>query len=111
MNERVIDPHEAVDYLLRNAKKFSQAKAERIYLEEFRKSKIALLMKQSMEKTLAGQERDALAHPEYQELLQGIREAVVIEEELRWHMVSAQARIDIYRSQEATARMEMKATV
>jgi len=111
MTERVIDPHEAVDFLLRNARKFSKAKAERVYLEEFRKSKVALLMKQSHEKTLAGQERDALAHPEYAELLEGIKESVKIEEELRWHMVAAQARIDIYRSQEATARMEMKATV
>jgi len=68
-------------------------------------------MKQSMEKTIIAQERDAYAHLEYQELLKGIREAVTIEEELRWHMVAAQARIDIYRSQEATARMEMKATV
>jgi len=108
--EREIDPHEAVDYLLRNAKKFSQAKAERIYLEEFRKSKVALLMKQSMEKTLAGQERDALAHMEYQELLQGIKQAVAIEEELRWHMVAAQARVEIWRSQEATARNEIRIT-
>jgi hypothetical protein len=108
--DRAIDPHEAVDYLLRNAKKFSEAKAQRIYLEEFRKSKLALLMKQSMEKTLAGQERDALAHVEYQELLQGIKQAVEIEEELRWHMVAAQARVEIWRSQEATARNEIRIT-
>lgn len=109
--EREIDPHDVVDYLIKNAKRFAQARADRIYLEEFRKSKKALLMKKSMETAINAQERDAYAHPEYCQLLDGIREAVAIEEELRWHMIAAQARIDIYRSQEATARMEMKATV
>lgn len=38
------DPHKAVDYIIKNAGKFAQAKANRVYLEEFRKSKKALLM-------------------------------------------------------------------
>ena len=32
------NPHDAVDYILLNGKKFAQAKAERVYLEEYRKS-------------------------------------------------------------------------
>ena len=44
MNE--IDPQKAVDYLRDNADKFAKAKAERVYLEEFRKSKKSLLMLQ-----------------------------------------------------------------
>lgn len=111
MTERAIDPNEAVDYLLRNAKKFSNARAERIYLEEFRKSKKALLMKEAMLngfESAVAQEREAYAHPDYLELLKGIRDAVQIEEELRWHMVAAQARVEIWRSQEATARNESK---
>ena len=33
------DPHAAVDYILKHAEKFADARAQRVYLEEFRKSK------------------------------------------------------------------------
>ena len=100
-----IDPNQAVDYVLKNAKKFAKAKAERVYLEEFRKSKKALLMQASIESTSAAQERDAYAHAEYRELLEGLKQAVEIEEQLRWTLIAAQARIEIWRSQEASNRL------
>lgn len=99
-----IDPNDAVNYILKNAPKYAKARAERIYLEEFRKSKKAILFRESPEKTVAEREHWAYAHPEYQSLLKGIREAVEIEEKLRWDMIAAQARIEIWRSQEATNR-------
>ena len=107
---REIDPHEAVEYLIKNAPRFAQAKADRVFIEEFRKSKKALLMRQSGESAIGAQERDAYAHPEYVELLKGLQAAVQVEEELRWMMIAAQARIDVYRTQSATARMQDKAT-
>jgi len=106
MKER--DPHDAVDYIIKNAKEFAQAKANRIYLEEYRKSLKAILMKRSGESAIGAQERDAYAHPEYVELLSGLREAVEIEEKLRWDLIAAQARVEVWRSQEATNRMESK---
>jgi len=36
--------HKAIDFILTNASKFAQAKATRVQLEEFRKSKKAMLM-------------------------------------------------------------------
>jgi hypothetical protein len=42
-------------------------------------------------------------------LLEGLRAAVETEEELRWALVAAQARIDVWRSQEASARQEVRA--
>ena len=105
-----IDPNQAVDYVLKNAKKFAKAKAERVYLEEFRKSKKALLMQASKESTSVAQERDAYAHPEYRQLLEGLKQAVEIEEQLRWTLIAAQARIEIWRSQEASNRMMDKAS-
>ncbi|NBT57944.1 hypothetical protein EBT16_04085 [bacterium] len=101
-----IDPHKAVDFILENAKDFAAAKAQRIYLEEFRKSKKALLMKESFEETVGAQEREAYAHVEYRELLKGLKEAIEIEEKLRWDLIAAQARIDVWRSQEASNRSE-----
>ena len=40
------NPNKVVEFLLKNAGKYAQAKAERIYLDEFKKSKKALLMQQ-----------------------------------------------------------------
>lgn len=105
------DPHDAVDYIIKHARQFADAKAQRVYLEEFRKSKKALLMKQSIESALGAQERDAYAHAEYVELLKGLKEAVAIEEKLRWDLIAAQARVDIWRTEQANLRNEGKATI
>ena len=105
------DPHDAVDYIIKHARQFADAKAQRVYLEEFRKSKKALLMKQSLEPALGAQERDAYAHAEYVELLKGLRDAVAIEEKLRWDLIAAQARVDIWRTEQANLRLEGKATI
>ena len=105
-----IDPHQAVDFILKNAKHYAKARGQRIYLEEFRKSKKALLMQSSKEETIGGQERDAYAHPEYETLLRGLREAVEIEETLKWQLVAAQARVEIWRSTEASNRVQDRAT-
>lgn len=104
-----INPNQAVDFILKNAKLFAKAKSERIYLEEFRKSKKALLMKDSCETTSAAQERDAYAHDEYIGLLQGLKQAVEVEEQLRWTLIAAQARVEIWRSQEASNRLQDRA--
>jgi len=105
------DPHDAVDYIIKHSRQFADAKAQRVFLEEFRKSKKALLMKQSIEQTLGAQERDAYAHSEYVELLNGLRDAVAIEEKLRWDLIAAQARVDVWRTEQANLRLEGKATI
>lgn len=105
-----IDPHEAVDYIIAHAPKLAEAKAERTYLEEFRKSKKALLMQKHNEKPIGAQEREAYADPEYVELLAGLKAAVEREEMLKWMMTAAQARIDVWRSMESTARAQDRAT-
>jgi len=105
------DPHKAVDYIISNAKKFAKAKAERVYLEEYRKSLKAILMKRSLESAIGAQERDAYAHPEMLELLKGLQAAVEIEEKLRWDLIGAQARVEIWRTEQANNRAEGRATI
>ena len=104
-------PHKAVDYILANASKFAKAKAERVYLEEYRKSLKALLMKRSLEETIGAQEREGYAHDEYKQLLQGLKAAVEVEEKLRWDLIAAQARVEIWRSEQANMRAEGKITL
>ena len=109
--DREIDPHKAVDFIRDNGKFYAKAKADRVYMEEYRKSLKAILMKRSMETAVNAQEREAYSHPEYVDLLNGLKEAVEQEERLRWEMVAAQARVEVYRSQEATKRVEYKVTL
>jgi hypothetical protein len=105
------DPNEAIEYIFRCGKAYAKAKAERTYIEEYRKSLKAILMKRSRETAVNAQERDAYSQDEYVALLEGLRAAVEAEEEIRWGLVAAQARIDVWRSQEASARQEVRATV
>jgi len=103
----------AVDYLYTHGKKYAEAKAHRVYLEEFRKSQKAMLMKKALAdgraKSAAVAEIEAYADSAYIEVLKGLEEATEAEETLRWGLVSAQARIDVWRSQEASNRTMDKA--
>ena len=99
-----IDPNKAVDFLLANAGKYARAKAERIHIEEYRKSKKALLMAECPEKAANAREQYAYSHPEYIALLDGLKAAVEVEEQLRWAQIAAQLRVEIWRSEQATNR-------
>jgi len=109
-----MEPDDAIEYIFKHGKKYAKAKAERIYLEEFRRSKRSILMQQAQvngHQTAAAQEREAYADPEYIALLEGLKAAVEAEEEIRWGLVAAEARIGVWRSREASSRQEVRATL
>jgi hypothetical protein len=110
MSDEIRDPNKAVDFIVANAGKFAAAKAKRVYLEEFRKSKKAILMAQSTAKTIGEREQYAYAHEDYLGLLGGLQAAVEIEELLKWQLEAARIRVDIWRSQEASNRTQDRAT-
>ena len=93
-----IDPNKAVDFLLANAGKYAAAKANRVHIEEYRKSKKALLMAACAEKAANAREQYAYSHPEYIALLDGLKSAVEVEETLRWQQIAAQLRVEIWRT-------------
>lgn len=99
-----IDPQGAVESLWNMAPKYAKAKAERVYLEEFRKSKKAILMAACKDLPLGAQEREAYANPEYIGLLAALQVAVEAEETLRWRLVACQTSVDVWRSQNASNR-------
>jgi hypothetical protein len=106
-------PYKAIEFILEQAPKFAQAKAQRMYLEEFRKTKKALLMKEALAKGIdsaVAQEREAYAHYEYQELLLGLQAAIEKEETLKWKLTAAQMKSDIWRSEQASERLGVKTT-
>ena len=88
----------AVNFLIIESKNFAKAKADRVYIENFLRSKKSLLMQESSSTVMAAQERDAYAHPEYIALLEGLRDATEIEESLKWKLIAAQARIEIWKA-------------
>jgi hypothetical protein len=106
-------PYKAIEFILEQAPKFAQAKAQRMYLEEFRKTKKALLMKEALARGIdsaVAQEREAYAHYEYQELLLGLQVAIEKEETLKWKLTAAQMKSDIWRSEQASERLGVKTT-
>jgi hypothetical protein len=104
------EPTKAIQYLIDTAPLYAKAKADRMYLEEFRKSRKAQLMSQAGTEVLGKQETYAYAHPDYIAILEGIRQAVQQEETYRWMMTAAQAKVSYWQTTQFNARMEAKAT-
>jgi hypothetical protein len=104
-----INPHKAIQYIIDTAPLYAQAKAQRVFLEEARKSVKAKLMNNSPETVLGKQESWAYSHPDYMEILEGLKVAVEEEVKLHWLLQAAQARIETYKVQQYTQRAEIKA--
>ena len=102
-------PEEAAQTIRDKAPAYGEAKAQRVYLEEFRKSKKALLMKDALKlgvEAANAQEREAYADPAYNQLLKGLALAIEQEETLKWELEAARLDIEIWRTREATNRMQ-----
>ena len=99
--------HLAINFILTNASKYAEAKATRVQLEEFRKSKKAMLAAEE-EGSLGAKEMYAYAHADYVALLFQIKEAIAMEEELRWKLEAAKLRVEVWKTEEYTKRVEMK---
>ena len=83
------EPTKAIQFLIDTAPMYAKAKADRMFLEEFRKSRKAQLASQAGTEVLGKQETFAYAHADYIEILEGIRQAVEKEERFRWLMAAA----------------------
>ena len=101
---RPIDPIKCLEFIQRNATKMAQAKANRVYIEESLRSVKATVMQQHSVLPVNGQEREAYASEPYKAALDGLKAAVEAEEQLRWMMVAAQAKVDVWRSLERSNR-------
>ena len=103
------DVDRAVSYLRDNADRAAQARAERIYMEEFRKVVKAEVMRETPSDSLGAQESRAYSDSRYTQHLKAMREAIQKDEYHRWMMVAAQAKIEAWRTQQANARAEGRA--
>ena len=97
--------------LRETAKKYAAAVATREHLDEFKKSKLAILMKKYERdgfSSAVAQEREARADDDYIKLLDGLKVAIEDSEALRWELKIAEIGAEVWRTQQASKRAERK---
>ena len=112
MNQKQIN--DAVDYIYTHGQKYAQAKAELTYMEEYRKTLKSKLMKEALAngcRSAATAEMEAYADVAYVKHLQALKQAVENAEGFRWGLISAQARVEVFRTIEASNRMMDRAAM
>ena len=57
---------------------------------------------------IAAQEREALCDPEYLALIDELKAAVMIEEQLKYQLEASRLSIDIWRTREASERLGIR---
>lgn len=102
------EAQKALDFIRFEAPNFARAKAERTYIEQYLRSKKSLLMADEGG-TLGAKEAYAYAHPDYIALLAGLREAVEVEETLKWKMESAKLYFEKWKIEQFNIRTEARA--
>ena len=105
-----ISPFKALDFIRDNAEELGRLKGQMVYMQEKRKTVKAMLMASCSEKTESAKETYAYSHPDYVRHLEELREAIAEFETLRVKVVAAEAKIEVWRSLEASGRMEMRST-
>lgn len=92
------------------AAEYASAAAERTYLEEYKKSHLAILMKRYEHEypAVAAQEREARADREYLTTLSGLKAATEKAERLGWELRIAMKGADLWQTQQANERVERR---
>ena len=91
---------------------YAEAKAHLVYIEEFKKSKLAMCMnvaERDGAKTVASQEKLARCDTDYLQVLDALKEATENEARYRFLLKKIEYEIEIWRSQQANNRLERKA--
>lgn len=94
------------------ADRYAPARAQREYLDEYRKSMLSMLMKDAERAgytSAVSQEREARASEQYLKMLDNLKEAVFQEEKIRYHLKAVELEIELYRTKSANQRAERRA--
>ena len=101
------DVERALHWLTENAGPAAKARAERLYVEDFRKVIKARLMAEHDNLSAVLQERHALADERYLQHLEAIRQAVEIDEKNRFLRSAAEAKIEAWRTMCSNERQKI----
>lgn len=102
-----IDPNKAIDYMTKNAPEYAQAKADRVFIENYLRTIKSRLMNQE-EGTLGNKEAYAYAHDDYVQQLNALKIATEKEEHLKYMLKAAEMRVEVWKTTEYTRRSEMR---
>ncbi len=105
-----IDPNKAVNTIYKTGQLYAHAKASRVYLEQYRKSKKAMLIQEAPKGTMLEKESYAYSHADYLEILSGLKEAVELEEKYKFEIKAAELRVETWRTMQANQRKELNAS-
>ena len=111
-NEETKQMEDALAFIRDKAKEKGIARGERAYLEEFRKSKKALLKIEARKNGIKSDceaEDYAYSHPDYIALLTAIEVAISKDEKLRLQILASELRIATWQTYRADERFERKA--
>lgn len=90
----------ALHFLVNSASEAGQNRANRIYLEEYRKSLKAQIMSQYQELPVNAQEREAYKNVEYIEHLDAMKSAIQEDEKMRFLIEAAKVKISVWQTME-----------
>jgi hypothetical protein len=97
------DIYDARDWLVTNARKCAEAKAERVYCEEYKKSLKAILFNE-YEGTVAERENKAYSDSRYLKHLAQLKQAVYEDENLKALRCAAEIKISMWQTEQANLR-------
>lgn len=98
------DIERAVNWMASSAVQAAQARANREYMTEFRKSLKALLMREHQSLPIAAQEREAYADERYLAHLDAMKAAIEEDEKMRWLQSAAEAKVSAWQTQQRAMR-------
>ena len=88
----------ALDFLINSAKDAAQNRANRIYLEEYRKSLKAQIMAEHTDLAVNAQEREAYKNAQYIDHLQVMKDAIEEDEKMRFLIEAAKVKISVWQT-------------
>lgn len=110
------EPSQYIERLLQDIRDriplYAKAKAERVHLEHFRKSDLSRLRieaEQVGRKTAQEREDYARTHPDYLAMLEELKSCTEKEEGFRLGIKAREMELELFRTQQASLRMERKA--
>jgi len=98
----------ALAYLRDSAVEAAQARANRLYLDDFSRVLRANIMSDHLAEPVNAQERYAFADIRYRNHLEALKQAIFEDEKFRFLREAATVKVEVWRSQQANARMQDK---
>ena len=98
----------ALAYLRDSADEAAKKRATRIYLDEYTRALRATIMSEHLAEAVNAQERYANSDIRYKNHLEALRAAIFEDEKARYLREAATVKVEVWRSQQANARMQDK---